>query len=284
MSHKPPNSLSDTDSDGLRNAWGQIAEKYDRFVTPTHMWVAGEGLRRAAVGRGTGLLDVAAGSGALSITAARLGAQVLAVDISPDMLRLLQRRADAEELSAIKTQVMDGHALQLPDGAFDVAASQYGVMLFPDLTLALREMARVTRPGGRVLLTVFGPPEEIEFETFFYTAMQAVLPDFQYLPADPVPLPFQAADPTRLQQLLEQAALSEIRIETITETLQFRSGDEFWNWSIYSHPIGTEVLAQMTESQQDAVRTELDTLVRERAADKDYAILAHPVHIAVATK
>lgn len=64
-----------------------------------------------------------AGSGALSIPAARLGAQVLATDHSPVMLELLRTRVGQEPL-AIETCVMDGHALELDDDSFDMAGSQ----------------------------------------------------------------------------------------------------------------------------------------------------------------
>ena len=67
-------------------AWNSIASGYDEFVTPTHMWLANEGLRRAGLRAGMRFLDVAAGSGALSIPAARLGARVLSTDTSPAML------------------------------------------------------------------------------------------------------------------------------------------------------------------------------------------------------
>src|SRR5688500_8083026 len=123
-------------------AWDRIAPGYDRTNTPTQMGLGQEGLRRAEVRSGTRFLDVAAGSGALSIPAARLGAQVLAVDQSARMLELLTARARGEGLD-IQTRVMDGHALQLDDVSFDVAGSQFGVMLFPDMPRGVREMARV---------------------------------------------------------------------------------------------------------------------------------------------
>src|SRR5918994_4103427 len=89
-----------------RDAWESIAVGYDEFVTPTHMWLANEGLRRAGLGPGMRFLDVAAGSGALSIPAARLGARVLSADIAPVMLERLEARARSEGLD-IETRVMD---------------------------------------------------------------------------------------------------------------------------------------------------------------------------------
>jgi ubiquinone/menaquinone biosynthesis C-methylase UbiE len=113
-------------------AWDKIAPGYDRTNTPTQMWLGNEGLSRAGLRPSVRFLDVAAGSGALSIPAARIGAQVVATDASSVMLDLLDQRARKEGLS-IETQVMDGHALELDANSFDMAGSQFGVMLFPDM-------------------------------------------------------------------------------------------------------------------------------------------------------
>ena len=182
-----------------RAAWDKIAPGYDEFVTATHIDLGNEGLRRAELRPGMRFLDVAAGSGALSIPAARLGAQVLATDQSPVMLERLSARARDEGLD-VETRVMDGHALELDDDSFDMAGSQFGVMLFPDMPKGIREMARVVRPGGRVLMNVFGDPHEVEFFGFFVRAIQSVRPDFEGPPMDPPPLPFQLQDPERLRQ------------------------------------------------------------------------------------
>ena len=89
---------------------------------------------------------------------------------------------------------MDGHALDLPDDSFDVVASEFGVMLFPDLPLGLREMRRVTKPRGRVVVVALGSPATIEFLQFFVRAVQAAVPAFTGPPMDPLPLPFQLQD------------------------------------------------------------------------------------------
>ena len=175
------------------------------------MWLGNEGLRRAGLRPGMRFLDVAAGSGALSIPAARLGARVLATDLSPAMLELLERRARDEGLS-IETRVMDGHALELDDDSFDMAGSQFGVMLFPDMPKGIAEMARVVRPGGRVLVTAYGDPHAIEFLGVFVAAVQAAVPSFEGPPMDPLPLPFQLHDPERLRrEVLADAGLRRHR-------------------------------------------------------------------------
>jgi len=266
-------------------AWDTIAAGYDEFVTPSHMWLANEGLRRAELRPGMRFLDVAAGSGALSIPAARLGAQVLSTDLSPVMLERLEKRAREEGLN-LETRVMDGHALELEDDTFDISGSQFGVMLFPDIRRGIGELARVTKPGGRVLMNVYGAPEKIEFFGFFVTAIQSVRPEFTGPPLDPPPLPFQLQDPETLRQVLAQAALKDVRVETITETLEFETGKQLWDWLVNSNPIAGAILAELklTEKQKPVIQKALDSMVRERSGGSGPAVLTNPINIGIATK
>ncbi len=155
-------------------------------------------------------LDVAAGSGALSIPAARLGAQVLATDLSPAMLELLER-ARATKARACRRGSWTARRSPSRTTSFDIAGSQFGVMLFADMPKGVSELARVVKPGGRVLMTVYGDPHEIEFLGFFVDAVQAVVPSFEGPPMDPLPLPFQLHDPERLRQELAAAGLTRRR-------------------------------------------------------------------------
>lgn len=268
-----------------RLAWDRIARDYDRTNTPTQMWVGMEGLRRAGVRSGTRFLDVAAGSGALSVPAARLGAQVMATDQSPVMLELLEARAQKEGLR-IETRVMDGHALQLDDQSFDVAGSQFGVMLFPDMPKAIREMARVVRPGGRVLISAYGDPHRIEFLGFLIGAIQSVRPDFDGPPVDPAPLEFQLADPERLRKELAAAGLKDVQVETITETTEHKTGHDLWEWLVWSNPIVETILdgLRLTGDERSEAQQTLEKMVRERAGGSNAAKLTNPVNIGVGLK
>ena len=268
-----------------RAAWDNIAAGYDRTNTPTQMWLANEGLSRADVRSGMRFLDVAAGSGALSIPAARLGAQVLATDMSPVMLEHLDARARKEGLS-VETRIMDGHALELEDNTFDVAGSQFGVMLFPDMPRGISEMARVTKPGGRVLMNVYGDPHKIEFFGFFVGAIQSVIPSFEGPPMDPLPLPFQVQEPERLRQEFAKAGLKAIRVETIAEKTEFQSGEHLWDWLVHSNPIVGMVLGELnlTKEQIAVVQQALEGMIRERSGGSGPAVLTNPINIGIGTK
>ncbi|QFU84340.1 class I SAM-dependent methyltransferase [Natronorubrum aibiense] len=273
-----------TEQAAIQAAWTEIATGYDEYVTPSNMALAERALQRAGLRPGMQVLDVAAGSGGLSIPAARARAQVLATDISPAMVERLEARAREEGLTDLKTRVMDGQALDLEDDTFDVAASQFGVMLFPDLPRGLSEMTRVTRPGGRVLLITMGPPTEVEFLEFFIGAVKTAVPDFTGLPRDPPPLPFQVSDPEALRAELADAGLADIRVETANHRLEFESGSQMWKWVTASNPIGAEMVADLTAEQKAAAEKSLDDKLRERSSGHDPAVLNNLVNIALGTK
>jgi ubiquinone/menaquinone biosynthesis C-methylase UbiE len=267
-----------------KTAWNKLAVGFDEFVTPIAMPLAEDALRRVGLRPGMRFLDVAAGSGALSIPAARLGAEVLATDISPTMIERLTARAYEAGLTNLEGRVMNGQDLDLQDDAFDVTGSQNGVSIFPDLRRGLSELVRVTRPGGRALIIAFGPLPKTEFITFFLEAMQAAVPGFNGLPSNGPPLPFQVADPEKLRQELTDAGLKDVEIETATWKMEFQSAAHLWGMMTNSNPIGAMLVANLTEEQQAAVRQILDGMLRERAAGNGAAVLTSPVNIAVGTK
>jgi len=271
------------DSAVVRNAWDAIATGYNDYVTPVNIPLANAALDRIDIRPGTSFLDVAAGSGALSLAAARRGAQVLGTDISPVMIEGLNDNARRYGMANLTGRVMDGHDLDLDDSSVDASGSMFGVMLFPDLARGLGEMARVTKPGGTVLMVTFGPPSKVEFLGFFMTAMKRVNPDFAGLPMDPPPLPFQVSDPAKLQEAMNQAGLDAVRVETATETQAFASEAHLWSFMANSNPIGTRLTGELPPDRAASVREVLDRMLQERSGGSGSARLTCPINIAVGT-
>ena len=265
-------------------AWDTIAEGYDRFVAPQEVELANEALRLVDLAPGERFLDVAAGPGGLCLPAARLGAEVLATDWSPAMIERFEARVREEGLSHAEGRVMDCHALDLSDDSFDVTGSQFGVMLVPDQPRALNEMVRVTKPGGRVLVTAYGSPAEFETLQVFIAALTVVAPEFPGLPDDPPPLEFQVADPDIFRQRLTDAGLKVVRVERTAERPAFISGQEMWDWMLYSNPISGMVVADLTENERARLRQVLDGMLRERSGANGRTVLTNAVNIGIGTK
>lgn len=268
----------------IRDAWDALAPGFDEFVTPQNIRFAWDVLHRAGIGPGMRLLDVGAGSGAVSIAAARLGAEVVATDLAPAMIERLRDRARNEGLSNVDGRVMDGMSLEFADGTFDVCASQHGVSLFPDVPGGLAEMARVTKPGGRVLVVAFGAIQKAEFLGFFMRAVQAAVPGFEPMPLDPPPPPFQLSDPEVFRLRLAEAGLSGVTVEPATWDLEFDSPTAYWNSIASSNPVGAQLTSRLSPAQRDAVLQVLGGMFRERAGGQPRAVLHTEITIGLGTK
>jgi ubiquinone/menaquinone biosynthesis C-methylase UbiE len=124
------------------------------FTTP----VAGHVVRFAGIAAGQAVLDVGTGTGVLAITAARLGAAVSGLDLTPELLEQARENAAIARLPGIVWQQGDAEDLPYPDASFDVVLSQFGHMFAPRPEIVVAEMRRVLKPGGRVAFATW-PPE-----------------------------------------------------------------------------------------------------------------------------
>jgi ubiquinone/menaquinone biosynthesis C-methylase UbiE len=140
------------DIDGLKarakTTW--MAGHYARIAEITAP-AANEFIARRHLQPGVRLLDVACGSGNLCIPAAKAGAAVTGVDIAPNLLDEARSRAAREP---VDIAFDEGDAEQLPyqDGTFDIIVSMFGVMFAPRPKVVARELARVCRPGGQIVM------------------------------------------------------------------------------------------------------------------------------------
>jgi demethylmenaquinone methyltransferase / 2-methoxy-6-polyprenyl-1,4-benzoquinol methylase len=134
----------------------------------------------ARVGPGSRALDVATGTGDLAIELARRGAEVTGLDFSEPMLELARGKAPGVDW-------VQGDALELPygDGAFDAVTVGFGARNFSDLSRGLREMARVTRPGGRVVVLEITTPQKPPLSWFFRVWFDRVVPALGRVAGDP---------------------------------------------------------------------------------------------------
>jgi SAM-dependent methyltransferase len=134
--------------------WQNIAES---VLSAVHK----ELVARLAPRPGDQWLDVATGIGAVALRAARAGAEVSAVDLSPALVRTARRLA-AEQGLAVRFTIGDAERLPYPDGTFDAVSSAHGAVFAADHRAVARELARVCRPGGHLGLTYWRSNPELE--------------------------------------------------------------------------------------------------------------------------
>jgi SAM-dependent methyltransferase len=117
-------------------------------------------LAHAAIVPGSNVLDVATGTGNIAIPAAAAGAQVVGLDLAPELFDTARRRA-AEHDVVVDWVAGDAEDLPFEDGSFDRVVSAFGVQFAPRHEIAARELARVTRTGGRIVLVNWSSESQI---------------------------------------------------------------------------------------------------------------------------
>lgn len=268
-----------TNPEQMRDAWNRFAAGYDEAVTAFSMQIAEDALGRIDIAPGMRFLDVAAGGGALSIPAARLGAEVLATDFSPVMVDRLRTRAREEGLSNLEVRVMDGQALELEDNTFNVSGSQLGIMMFPDRERGLEELHRVTKPGGQAVMVVFGPVQRVEGFAYFFRAVQSGIPGFT--PPSDSSL-FSLQDPEQLRKEMAAAGFRDIRVDTVNHGLEVESAAHLWDMLTSATPPIGALAANLTEEQTAVARAALDGILQEHT-EGNPAILNMQFHIGIGT-
>lgn len=130
--------------------------------------VAGQLVHFAGIRAGEHVLDVATGTGVVAVTAARAGASVKALDLTPVLLETARENASIARVDVEFTEG-DAERLPYPDGSFDVVVSQFGHIFAPRPDVVIGEMRRVLKPGGRVAFATW-PPEHFVGRTFMFMA------------------------------------------------------------------------------------------------------------------
>lgn len=155
----------------------RAAAVYERWAAPlTGQFVPAVLDAAAPVGAGTRVLDVATGTGVAAAAAAAAGATVLATDMSPGMVAAAAAALGPYPDAA--AVVADGTALaDIPDGAYEVALSVFGVVTFPQWEAGLRELLRVTAPGGRLVLTTWTAADGAAFLPIVMDTYRQEFPD-----------------------------------------------------------------------------------------------------------
>jgi SAM-dependent methyltransferase len=170
------------------------------YFAPLQMYTTVPAARlaqHAGIRAGMRVLDVACGTGVVAVTAARLGARVTGLDLTPELLEVARTNAT---LASVTIDFHEGDVEQLPfePGTFDVVVSQFGHMFAPRPDVAISEMLRVLKPGGTIAFSTW-PPE------LFIGAMFALVSRYMPPPPPGVSPPPQWGDPSIIRERLGPA-------------------------------------------------------------------------------
>jgi SAM-dependent methyltransferase len=256
-----------------RQQWEDAAEAWYRWGPTCESWLAESTARMldaAAVGPGSSVLDVAAGSGGQTLAAARrVGAtgRVVATDISPTILTYAAKQAAEAGLTSVETVEADGEALgDLADGSFDAAISRLGLIYLPDQVGALTGIRSALRPGGRFSAVVYSTPER----NGFFSVPVGIIRRRAGLPAPGpgLPGPFSLGAPGALEQALSAAGFRDVGVEALDAPLRMASPQECLRFERESFGALHQMLVDVPDQERADVWAEVEQgLEQFRTAD-----------------
>ena len=137
-------------------SYDSVTEQFDYFTERLTRPLAARMIELAKISPGEKILDVGAGTGAVTLLAARTAAgEVCGIDLSPEMMAKAEEKARRLKIEQkINFRRMDAEALDFENEKFDAAVSLFALLHFPNPLIALREIFRVLRPGGKVVIAV----------------------------------------------------------------------------------------------------------------------------------
>jgi SAM-dependent methyltransferase len=181
----------------------------------------GAALDAARVTAGTRLLDAGCGAGLLALLASLRGAQVAALDAAQGLLAIVRQRVPAADI-----REGDLEALPFGDASFDAVIAVNSLFYAADMAAAMRELARVVRPGGRVVVTAWGPPARCEFLAAVMPALGPLMPPPP--PGAPPPHPGALSEPGALAAVLEGSGLRVVGEGEVDCPFVFPSAEISW--------------------------------------------------------
>ncbi|MEQ1805621.1 MAG: methyltransferase domain-containing protein [Burkholderiaceae bacterium] len=216
-----------------RYGWDLAAQDYEALWQAQLAKAQAALLTCAALMPGERVLDVACGTGLVSLAAAAsVGphGHVHGVDLSGHMVGAAQQRAADRGIAHTSFTRMDGEALDFPDASFDVVMCALGLMYMPDPAQAVREMRRVLRPGGRLGLSVWGERSRCGWSAVFEIVDAEVA-------SEVCPLFFRLGQQDTLAHLCADAGFDIVEQRRIESTLAYVDADEACDASFIGGPV-----------------------------------------------
>jgi SAM-dependent methyltransferase len=249
--------------------WSRLRGEIEEAAEPVREWLLGA----LAPQPGETVLELAAGVGDTGFEAAQLlgeNGRLVSTDFSPAMVEAARERSSALGLANVEHRVLDAERMDLEDASVDGVICRFGYMLLADPAAACAETRRVLRPGGRVALGVWGPPQQnLTFSVIGSTLVQrGHLP-----PPEPGrPSQFALADPEAIRRLLEGAGFTDIRVEPVAVEYRFESVGEYVGLITEASASLARVLAEVGPEERAAIETEVGEKLEPFRGERGYEL------------
>ena len=222
-------------------------------------------IKQAHIVQGQSVLDVAGGAGEPSLTIARavgpLGF-VMCTDPIAEMLASAEQEALSRGLENVRFWQCTADSLPFASDLFDVAVSRLGVMFFPDPLAGLRDMLRVTKPGGRIALAVW---HRSDLNPYSSLVTEVVSRHVAASPIDPdAPDAFRFAESGKLAAIVKHAGAIDVGECVVKFDMAAPiSPEEFWAFRSEMSEVWREKLRNISSDEKERIANEVQYAVRE---------------------
>lgn len=259
-----------------RRGWDRAVSHYDRYWARQLRPAQDLLLARAELSAGENVLDIACGTGLVTMAAAKtvagsggtdvvgLPGRVTATDLSPAMITEVVNTARDTGLDNVEGVVCGAEDLTV-DGPYDVALCSLGLMYVPHPARALAEMIRVLRPGGRVVVSVWGERQRCGWARVFEIVDARVA-------SDVCPLFFALGAPEAQADMLRRAGFGEVGHDRLSVELDYADDDEAVGAAFLGGPVALAHARFDPRTRIDAEREYLDSLSEFRTSSGRYCV------------
>lgn len=237
--------MSETKSTG--DLWGAEAKDWADIQEPTSIPLWDAMLDATGTTAGTAFLDAGCAAGGASVRALARGAQVTAVDVAAHSIEVARTR-----LPGATVAVAGVGDLPFAADSFDAVICVNVMQFVPDTAKGLADLVRVTKPGGKVSVAIFGAPGQVDENTVFKAIVDALgTPDAQFPE-------YRFSQPGTLQSLLSDAGLKDIAFAEINTPFVYANADIGWR--------GQRSAGSIQDAMEKVGAAKIETVVKDAFA------------------
>lgn len=254
-------------------AYSAAADHYDAPALRFWNYFGERTVKRAVLRPGEMVLDVCCGAGASALPAACAvtpGGRVIGVDLAPPLLALARAKAAAQGVGNVEFRHADFDQVYFRPESFDAVVCVFGLFFFLDMAAALRKMWRFLRPGGRLVVTTWGPDSFEPGDTLFWDALRRERPDLDQAHSARKRLSESGA----VEQVFAAAGIANVETEAEDHQHAIESVEDWW----------TIVMGSSLRGRVDQLTVEERERVREACLALECRALRMPVVYTVARR